>query len=108
MKTLLKRSILLICIALHCSLQACKMKEKDSPSESSIQEELYYGLTANEILAIEGKDIKSFREKHDISPIDWFDLRNKLRKEKMEKEIKRLQMNTDSIYNEVDKKLDVK
>tara|TARA_A100000171_G_C2136551_1_gene150701 strand:+ start:119 stop:445 length:327 start_codon:yes stop_codon:yes gene_type:complete len=108
MKPLLKLSILLMCIALHCSLQGCKMKEKDSPLESNIQEELYYGLTANEILKMSDEESLSFIKEKDIDVADWIILKNNLLEKKYLRDAEKKKQETKEIYDKIDKDLGVK
>ncbi len=97
-----------MCIVLHCGLQGCKMKQKDLPSETKSKEELYYGLTADEILAMSDDDSESFREEKNIDIVKWEVLRLNLQTDLNNSQAEVKESEAKKILDRVDKKLGVK
>ncbi len=76
--------------------------------ESNIQEELYYGLTANEILKMSDEESLSFIKEKDIDVADWIILKNNLLEKKYLRDAEKKKQETKEIYDKIDKDLGVK
>lgn len=108
MKTSLRLITVLVCLTLLSGLQGCKMKQKRTPSQSSSTEELYYGLTAKEILSMSDDDSESFRIEKNIDVVKWEIMRLNLKTKKNNQEAEVKERKAKEINDRVDKKLGIK
>lgn len=111
MKTSLRLITVLACITLLSGLQGCKMNPGQNSSESvsdTVQEQLYHGFTANQILEMSDEESEINRKKKGIGLVEWETLKLELKNKQAEIRIEENKKKAQQIYDDVDKKLGVK